>query len=223
MRFPGSHGWVVSECGIFVRGIAVFTGWHWHWSWKGFCFVVLLCVVKQSIDICPWKSRSFRISCSEWEVCPWENVLIRTSWSRWTICPWKGRILRTFSGCIYEMSPVLASQFSDLLRGGAVLFYLKRFLGTKRCKKFILFRLKRFRGTKLYEDCRLWPAAWCGKDSSSVAYRSAWPGRQPHMEFFISILISSMVSRGTAKLMKQKNRQGLLQNLACSSRQVKKF
>ena len=91
-------------------------------------------------------------------------------------CPWKGLSLRTFSGCIYEMSPVLASQFSDLLRGGAVLFRLKRFLrtkrstqsiwydlkrflGTKHCKKFILFRLKRFRGTKLYEDCRLWPAA----------------------------------------------------------------
>lgn len=49
---------------------------------------------------------------------------------------------------------------ADLLLVRAVLFQIKRFLGTKHFAEFIWFYLKRFRGTKLPEDCPLWPAAY---------------------------------------------------------------
>ena len=87
----------------------------------------------------------------------------------------------------------------------AVLFRTKRFLGTKHFAEFIWFHLKRFRGTKLPEGCPLWPAA-CKVEriaQRGVPVRMVRPAGVHGILPFHIICSMSMVSRGTAKLMKQ--------------------
>ncbi len=110
------------------------------------------------------------------------------------------RIQYVSTSCFRYGAPI-----QQLTSGCSVaLFCIKRFRGTKHFAVFIWFHLKRFRGTKLPEDCPLWPARmrWKGSPQRGVPVRMVRPAGVRGILPFHIICSMSMVSRGTAKLMK---------------------
>ena len=111
-----------------------------------------------------------------------------------------GRIQYVSTSCLRYWAPI-----QQLTSGcSIVLFRIKRFLGTKHFAEFTWFYLKRFRGTKLPEDCPLRPAAYKveGITQRGVPVRTIRPAGVHGILPFHIICSMSMVSRGTAKLMK---------------------
>lgn len=112
-----------------------------------------------------------------------------------------GRIQYVSTSCLRYGAPI-----QQLTSGCSVaLFRIKRFLSTKHFTEFIWFHLKRFRGTKLPETARSGPPRmrWKGSPLRGVPVRMVRPAGVHGILPFHIICSRSMVSRGTAKLMKQ--------------------
>lgn len=111
------------------------------------------------------------------------------------------RIQYVSTSCLRYWAPI-----QQLTSGcSIVLFRIKRFRRTKHVVEFIWFYLKRFHGTKLPEDCPLWPAAYKVEriTQRGVPVRTVRSAGVHGIIPFHIICSMSMVSRGTAKLMKQ--------------------